>query len=673
MSKKFSCYSRNHRKRLIEPDSSSSSSEGHNSPSSQNFYSESSSHIAQSNTSETHVPSSELIHNSSSSSSDSSFSTSEFEYIDPELTGSDYLSSDSEAENQQVANELQTDLLKNLASWVVSENISRSSCDKLLKHLKNADVKGIPLSSKTLLATPNLPIKLTTVSPGEYYHFGIANYFLKCKFSFLKEVNTIEIDIGIDGLPLFSRSSSRSLWPIIGAFVNRPQIKPFLIGCYSGISSPSSSTEYLKQFAEEVKKLYQNGIDHPEFGTKIFKIRAFSCDAPAKSFVTEVMGHASKRGCSKCFQVGTKLPKSSVQYCLVSHRKRTDENFSSREDPLHHHSLFRNTKSVLENVGMLMVSQFPVEPMHLIDLGVCRKILDLYQQGHTAGLKIDVKQISSKLVSFKQFVPSEFQRLPRSLQYISLWKSTEFRQFLLYTGIPAISNIVSLDLLNHFTTFHCAVRILSCPKLCITKIEMAEQLLDNFVARFGILFGSNKISYNVHNLLHICDCVKQFGHLDSFSAYKFENYMQYLKKKIRSPTKILQQLRNRLEEEGSAYENNSTYNSSTKYTWNSFIFNTKKEKDKFCLIQSCIPICISRFSNENHRVYVYGYKCLNLEPVFTVPINSQELGINQYSGLDSTETKFDCTDIDSKLFRIPFNNKFALFPLLHKSFMNFVY
>ena len=46
---------------------------------------------------------------------------------------------------------------------------------------------------------------------------------------------------------------------------------------------------------------------------------------------------------------------------------------------------------------------------------------------------------------------------------------------------------------------------------------------------FIILFGECYVSHNVHNLLHICDDVSNFGPLDSYSAFCFENYLGILK------------------------------------------------------------------------------------------------------------------------------------------------
>lgn len=50
------------------------------------------------------------------------------------------------------------------------------------------------------------------------------------------------------------------------------------------------------------------------------------------------------------------------------------------------------------------------------------------------------------------------------------------------------------------------------------------------------------MSHNVHSLVYLVNDVKRFGLLDNFSAFKFENYMQILKKYIREADKPLQQV-----------------------------------------------------------------------------------------------------------------------------------
>lgn len=80
----------------------------------------------------------------------------------------------------------------------------------------------------------------------------------------------------------------------------------------------------------------------------------------------------------------------------------------------------------------------------------------------------------------------------------------------------------------------------SCKHL--DDIVYAEQLLKSFVKYFIKLYGSENVSHNIHNLLHISDDVKHFGSLDTFCAFPFENYMQFLKKIAIKGEKLLEQI-----------------------------------------------------------------------------------------------------------------------------------
>lgn len=55
------------------------------------------------------------------------------------------------------------------------------------------------------------------------------------------------------------------------------------------------------------------------------------------------------------------------------------------------------------------------------------------------------------------------------------------------------------------------------------------------------------VSYNVHSLIHICDDVRNFGNLDSFTCFPFENMSRKFKKNY-SKKLPLQQIHNRLHE-----------------------------------------------------------------------------------------------------------------------------
>ena len=54
--------------------------------------------------------------------------------------------------------------------------------------------------------------------------------------------------------------------------------------------------------------------------------------------------------------------------------------------------------------------------------------------------------------------------------------------------------------------------------------------------------------YNIHNLVHVVDDVEKYGHLDKFSAFRFESYLGFLKRIVRNPANPLPQLIRRLAE-----------------------------------------------------------------------------------------------------------------------------
>lgn len=57
------------------------------------------------------------------------------------------------------------------------------------------------------------------------------------------------------------------------------------------------------------------------------------------------------------------------------------------------------------------------------------------------------------LFNFKKLVPSEFARLPRSLDDLEFWKATEFREFILYTRVIPLKSNLKKEQYNHFLLY----------------------------------------------------------------------------------------------------------------------------------------------------------------------------------------------------------------------------
>jgi len=170
--------------------------------------------------------------------------------------------------------------------------------------------------------------------------------------------------------------------------------------------------------------------------------------------------------------------------------------------------------------------------MHVICLGVTKKLFILWTTGNNY-YKIDQKtkrRISDRLENCTNMCMSlEFSRKPRSLKDLKYYKATEFRQLLLYTELIVLQGLLDNDIYLNFLVLHVSLRILCTENISEEMIIYAEQLLKNFNETFTILYGEENMSFNVHALLHLANDVRKHGPLDSFSVFRFENFLQKIK------------------------------------------------------------------------------------------------------------------------------------------------
>ncbi|KYN18354.1 hypothetical protein ALC57_09336, partial [Trachymyrmex cornetzi] len=185
-----------------------------------------------------------------------------------------------------------------------------------------------------------------------------------------------------------------------------------------------------------------------------------------------------------------------------------------------------------------------VEPGCYIHIGLQKHLLKI------APKYFKTVGISNLLVRFQRYIPKEFARKSRELYIVLRWKATEFRLFILYLGPVVLKNVLSEEKYVHFLQFHFAMRILLNVKFCKEQEfrKFAKDLLKHFVQSTIILYDKNFISHNFHNNIHITDDVDYFVDklddfsLDTISAFRFENYMQSIKRKVRGRSKPLEQI-----------------------------------------------------------------------------------------------------------------------------------
>lgn len=199
-----------------------------------------------------------------------------------------------------------------------------------------------------------------------------------------------------------------------------------------------------------------------------------------------------------------------------------------------------------------MIKCFPTDYMQNICLGIVTKLLFTWLGGPLQVRLSHIKRniISERLLSLKKFIPVEFNRKPRSLEELQNWKATEFRFFLLYSGLIVLKNVLNRAIYKNFLLLHFAVSVLLSNKhIKNVSLSTVRKILNVFINHCkNCLYGLEFIVYNVHLLSHICDDVEVYGTLDEFSAFPFENFLRHLKQLIKFPTNVLPQIYRRITE-----------------------------------------------------------------------------------------------------------------------------
>jgi len=595
------------------------------------------------------------------------------------------------------------EVLKILAQWAIAQNITLTAFSALLKLLKNHSCfSDIPVDARTVLKINNVyqPNAIQVVSPGLYYHFGVANGLINSLGDFIgKFGDVIHINIGIDGLPL-TKSSSSCFWPILG-YARYPNLKHvFLIGLYWGKDKPHNSNTFLKEMVSELKELYTHGVQ-TVFRKKTVVVDAFCCDCPAKSYVLSIKGHAGYSSCTRC-QVEGERVNNTTCFLGTNFLKRTHIDFINRSDDDHH---VTDTISILTEVPEIdMVNDFSLDYMHLVCLGVMKKMLLLWLGVFKKSSVLvrlpnkNVNKITNHLLSMNPFIPTDFSRKSRALNEVSRWKATEFRLFLLYTGPIVLKNVLGYDCYFNFLCLHISFRILLSPNSSEKLVNFSQKLLEHFVEKFDELYGAQYVSHNVHGLLHITDDYRKFKSLEECSCFPFENFMKVLKKMLRKHEKPLEQIIKRYHESlifnkpdikdkskneiiyNKKHNNGPLFENLTSPQFqivlkNEIKINIKSMSDNYIGFQVDKKLMIFKVFNIchnplNNKSVFLARRFELVEQYFDVPIDSLKLGIAIVKNLSKSYFTVDIESTHFIKYIIFFdyeNNINVSYPILHSS------
>lgn len=205
------------------------------------------------------------------------------------------------------------------------------------------------------------------------------------------DANIITLTMSTDGAAIFKSTKDKSLWPL-QFIVNEIELKyrfkrenTFCAAISFG-KTPNMAM-FFKTFIEECKKINDDGglkVTMKNGDIKFLKIfpMIFTGDTPAKAYVLNRIQFNGYNGCPYCKHTGT-IVNGQVRYC-----KR--DNGPPRKDEDARISMFeaQSTKKLVDGyrgVSPLMaldhfniVWQSGIDRMHNIDIGVTKKLFDLF-------------------------------------------------------------------------------------------------------------------------------------------------------------------------------------------------------------------------------------------------------------------------------------------------------
>lgn len=568
------------------------------------------------------------------------------------------LSSDSDTDpellnlSDESDEETAPDLGEEMASWATRNSCKRSTVNELLDILRRQGHR-LPKDARTLLKTPK---KVGTVEKcgGTYAYFGLASGIMKV----LSQnpafgENDVGLSINIDGIPLF-KSSNMQMWPILCSF---HFCSPFIVALYCGQAKPNSVKDYLSDFLTELQQLEQDGIIH---GRKTLQVtvKAFICDAPARAFLKCIKNHNSYYACERCTIKGTYVGRVVLGAAEPGLTLRSDAEFDRLAYKDH-----QQAKSPLTLASISCIHSFALDYMHLVCLGVVRRMLNWFKCG-PATCKLSFRQrteISERLQALNGKLPSEFARQPRSLLELDRWKATELRQFLLYTGPVVLRKVVSGVIYSHFLRLMVAMAIFlnSNDEVRNQYLNYARDLMMSFVKKCQRVYGDAFTVYNVHSLIHLADDVEYFGcSLNDISSFPFENYLQRLKRMVRQSRNPIAQVAKRLTE----LEKTTKSYRANKVTYTRISSTTRDgcfllQNEDFAFVKDKRPggVLVCDILHQN-----------DTESFFKDPCDSKIFSIVRVRDMGRVRRRLvRSQEIQRKVVALPADPGYILFPMLH--------
>lgn len=249
-------------------------------------------------------------------------------------------------------------------------------------------------------------------------------------------------------------------------------------------------------------------------------------------------GHASKLGCSKCTksfvydEIAGKMNFGGFNECTLrnEHDHRQQAFLASEQKTptarerieLKYGSRY---SSLMELAYFDTVRFHIIDPMHNLFLGTAKYFTKNILLNPTAPL---ISHHSNSIIQQrvdKCVVPSTLGRIPHKIA--SGYASFTADQWKTWTNVFSLFSLHELLESDHFECWRLFVHaslLLTTPMITIDDAKKGHELLLEFCSRFESLFGSDKVTPNMHLHTHLISCIEDYGPIYSFWLFSFERY-----------------------------------------------------------------------------------------------------------------------------------------------------
>ncbi|XP_064462441.1 uncharacterized protein LOC135373082 [Ornithodoros turicata] len=388
----------------------------------------------------------------------------------------------------------------------------------LLKHVGTTLLHSLrTLSTRSWIGVYN------DITDGQLYQD--ARRRLKMKWS------DLTVSFSSDGSPAFESSNS-SVWPV-QIVINELPVKMRwrnVIVCglwFAKVHPPvhhflSAFVQHFVGMGPVVWKTLNQVVTS--------QIYAISCiaDSPARASILNRKQFNGFYGCSWCLKK-CELVDGTLKYAEKpgeSHIERTHDSVlqAMKLAVLRKRDVdgVKGPSPVVKLKGLDVVWGVPPDYMHCVLLGVAKHLAELWLsspgQGYYIGRKVNA--INSRICAIRP--PTSFTRLPRCPSQYSLWKASEWKNWVLYYMLPTLNGILSTSFLIHASLLTEGLFLLLQNSVTDAHVRRAEYLFKTFVYDTARLYGDHAVKFNVHQLLHLAKSVRMLGPLWATSMFPFE-------------------------------------------------------------------------------------------------------------------------------------------------------